>query len=48
MNLHRLDELYLPISDQTDSDDVWFQKYNMYSKMDGDTLYNELKPMLTD
>ncbi|WP_141539112.1 alpha/beta fold hydrolase [Bacillus cereus] len=48
MNLHRLDELYLPISDQTDSDDVWFHKYNMYSKMDGDTLYNELKPMLTD
>ena len=32
MNLHRLDELHLPISDQTDSDDVWFQKYNMYSK----------------
>ncbi len=25
MNLHRLDELHLPISDQTDSDDVWFQ-----------------------
>ncbi|WP_081257040.1 alpha/beta fold hydrolase [Bacillus wiedmannii] len=48
MNLHRLDELHLPISDQTDSDDVWFQKYNMYSKMDVDTLYNELKPILTD
>ena len=48
MNLHRLDELHLPISDQTDSDDVWFQKYNMYSKMDVDILYNELKPILTD
>lgn len=48
MNLHRLDELHLPISDQTDSDDVWFQKYNIYSKMDVDTLYNELKPILTD
>lgn len=48
MNLHRLDELHLPISDQTDSDDVWFQKYNIYSKMDVDTLYNELKPILTN
>ncbi|WJE26254.1 alpha/beta fold hydrolase [Bacillus cereus] len=48
MNLHRLDELYLPISDQTDSDDMWLQKYNTYSKMDVDTLYNELKPMLVD
>ncbi|AQY38187.1 alpha/beta hydrolase [Bacillus thuringiensis] len=48
MNLHRLDELHLPISDQTDSDDVWFQKYNMYSKMDVDTLYNELKSMLAN
>lgn len=48
MNLHRLDELFLPISDQTDSDDVWLQKYNTYSKMDVDTLYNELKPMLVD
>lgn len=25
MNLHRLDELHLPISDQTDSDDMWLQ-----------------------
>ncbi|ANP80832.1 alpha/beta hydrolase [Bacillus sp. B25(2016b)] len=48
MNLHRLDELHLPLSDQIDSDDVWFQKYNIYSKMDVDTLYNELKPILTD
>lgn len=48
MNLHRLDELHLPISDQTDSDDMWLQKYNTYSKMDVDTLYNELKPMLGD
>ncbi|MBE7103285.1 alpha/beta hydrolase [Bacillus cereus] len=48
MNLHRLDELHLPISDQTDSDDIWLQKYNTYSKMDVDTLYNELKPMLVD
>ncbi|MES5954374.1 alpha/beta hydrolase [Bacillus fungorum] len=48
MNLQRLDELHLPISDQTDSDDMWLQKYNTYSKMDGDMLYNELKPMLTN
>ncbi|HIE6632440.1 alpha/beta fold hydrolase [Bacillus luti] len=48
MNLHRLEELHLPISDQTDSDDMWLQKYNTYSKMDVDTLYNELKPMLGD
>lgn len=48
MNLHRLDELHLPISDQTDSDDMWLQKYNTYSKMDVDMLYNELKTMLAD
>ena len=48
MNLHRLDELHLPISDRTDSDDMWLEKYNTYSKMDVDTLYNELKPILTD
>ncbi len=48
MNLHRLDELHLPISDQTDSDDMWLEKYNTYSKMDVDILYNELKPILTD
>ena len=48
MNLHRLDELYLPISDQTDSDDMWLQKYHTYSKMDVNMLYNELKPMLAN
>ncbi|WP_392387760.1 alpha/beta hydrolase [Bacillus paranthracis] len=48
MNLHRLDELHLPISDQTDSDDMWLQKYNTYSKMDVDMLSNELKTMLAD
>ncbi|WDL93860.1 alpha/beta fold hydrolase [Bacillus sp. HNR-4] len=48
MNLHRLDELHLPISDQTNSDDMWLQKYNTYSKMDVDMLYNELKTMLAD
>ena len=47
MNLHRLDELHLPISDQTDSDDMWLKKYNTYSKMDVDMLSNELKPMLS-
>ncbi|MED0968471.1 alpha/beta hydrolase [Bacillus paramycoides] len=46
MNLHRLDELHLPISDQTDSDDIWLQKYHTYSKMDVDALYTELKPTL--
>ena len=48
MNLHRLDELHLPISDQTDSDGMWLQKYNTYSKMNVDMLSNELKPMLAD
>ncbi|MFK4412234.1 MULTISPECIES: alpha/beta hydrolase [Bacillus] len=48
MNLHRLDELHLPISDQTDSDDMWLQKYITYSKMDIDMLNNELKPILVD
>ncbi|MEB9506733.1 alpha/beta hydrolase [Bacillus anthracis] len=48
MNLHRLDELHLPISDQTNSDDMWLQKYNTYSKMDVDMLSNELKTMLAD
>ena len=48
MNLHRLDELHLPISDQTDSDDMWLQKYNTYSKMDVDMLSNELKTILAD
>ncbi|MGD6892169.1 alpha/beta fold hydrolase [Bacillus mobilis] len=48
MNLHRLDELCLPISDQTDSDDMWLQKYNTYSKMDVDMLTNELKPILIE
>ncbi|MED1091593.1 alpha/beta hydrolase [Bacillus paramycoides] len=46
MNLHRLDELHLPISDQTDSDDICLQKYHTYSKMDVDALYTELKPTL--
>ncbi|MGR3777752.1 alpha/beta fold hydrolase [Bacillus paramycoides] len=46
MNLHRLDELHLPISDQTDSDAIWLQKYHTYSKMDVDALYTELKPTL--
>ncbi|HHQ8914489.1 TPA: alpha/beta fold hydrolase [Bacillus cereus] len=48
MNLHRLDELHLPISDQTDSDDMWLQKYNTYSKMDVEMLSNELKTMLAN
>ncbi|HDR7895079.1 alpha/beta fold hydrolase [Bacillus pacificus] len=48
MNLHRLDELHLLISDQTDSDDMWLQKYNTYSKMDVDMLSNELKPILAN
>ncbi|MGG0459364.1 alpha/beta fold hydrolase [Bacillus mycoides] len=48
MNLHRLDELHLPVSDQTDSDDIWLQKYHNYSNMDADALYTELKPMLVN
>ncbi|CAH2465523.1 Alpha beta hydrolase [Bacillus mycoides KBAB4] len=48
MNLHRLDELHLPISDQTDSDDMWLQKYHTYSNMDADALYTELKPTLVN
>ncbi|MBG9629491.1 alpha/beta hydrolase [Bacillus thuringiensis] len=48
MNLHRLDELHLPISDQTDSDDMWLEKYNTYSKMDVDMLSNKLKSILAN
>ena len=48
MNLHRLDELHLPISDQTDSDDMWLQKYNTYSKMDVHMLSNALKHILAN
>ncbi|HDR7797990.1 alpha/beta hydrolase [Bacillus tropicus] len=48
MSLHRLDELHLPISDQTDSDDMWLQKYHTYSKMNVDMLYNELKSILVN
>ena len=48
MNLHRLDELHLPISDQTDSDNMWLEKYNTYSKMDVDMLSNKLKSILAN
>ncbi|PFN25913.1 alpha/beta hydrolase [Bacillus cereus] len=48
MNLHRLDELHLPISDQTESDDMWLEKYNTYSKMDVDMLSNKLKSILAN
>ncbi|EMK2593396.1 TPA: alpha/beta fold hydrolase [Bacillus cereus] len=48
MNLHRLDELHLPISDQTDSDDMWLKKYNTYSKMDVNMLSNKLKSILAN
>ncbi|KFN03630.1 alpha/beta hydrolase fold family protein [Bacillus clarus] len=43
MNLHRLDALDLPISDQTDSDEIWLQKYKSYSHMDPEALYTELQ-----
>ncbi|MEN1935277.1 alpha/beta hydrolase [Paenibacillus sp. 102] len=46
MDLHRLDDLDLPVSDQTDSDEVWLQKYIAYSNMDQHTLYTELQPVL--
>ncbi|HEB4950701.1 alpha/beta fold hydrolase [Bacillus cereus] len=48
MNLHRLDELHLPISDQTESDDMWLEKYNTYSKMDVNMLSNKLKSILAN
>ncbi|WP_243521482.1 alpha/beta fold hydrolase [Bacillus pseudomycoides] len=43
MNLHRLDELDLPISNQTDSDDIWLQKYRSYSNMNSESLRKELQ-----
>ncbi|MBY0595335.1 alpha/beta hydrolase [Bacillus bingmayongensis] len=46
MNLHRLDNLDLPISDKTDSDDMWLQKYRSYSTMDSDSLHAELQSIL--
>lgn len=48
MNLHRLDDLDLPVSNQTDSDEIWLQKYIAYSKMDQSTLYTELQPILSN
>ncbi|KEK24678.1 alpha/beta hydrolase [Bacillus gaemokensis] len=42
MNLHRLDDLDLPISDETDSDDMWLQKYMNYANMNSDSLHAEL------
>ncbi|EOP74045.1 hydrolase [Bacillus cereus VDM006] len=46
MNLHRLDELDLPISDQTDSDDIWLQKYRSYSNMNSESLRAVLQSTL--
>ncbi|HEK9102487.1 alpha/beta fold hydrolase [Bacillus pfraonensis] len=48
MDLHRLGDLDLPVSDQTDSDEIWLQKYIAYSKMDQSTLYTELQSMLSN
>lgn len=48
MNLHRLDDLDLPVSDKTDSDDMWLQKYRSYSNMDSDSLYAELQSILAN
>ncbi|PFK43890.1 alpha/beta hydrolase [Bacillus cereus] len=48
MNLHRLDDLDLPVSNQTDSDEIWLQKYIAYSKMDQSTLYTELQSTLSN
>ncbi len=41
MNLQRLDDLDLPVSNKTDSDDIWLQKYKSYSNMDSDSLHAE-------
>ncbi|MED1596320.1 MULTISPECIES: alpha/beta hydrolase [Bacillus] len=46
VNLHRLDELDLPTSDQTDSDDIWLQKYRDYSNMNAEALRAELDSTL--
>ncbi|MBC6974106.1 alpha/beta fold hydrolase [Bacillus sp. Xin] len=48
MDLHRLDDLDLPVSNQTDSDEIWLQKYIAYSKMDQNTLYVELQSILSN
>lgn len=47
MNLHRLDELHLPVSDEIDSDKKWFQKYTDYAAMTQAQLQQKLKPTLS-
>lgn len=47
MNLHRLDELYLPVSDETDSDEKWLQKYSDYAAMTQGELQQILQPALS-
>jgi len=47
VNLHKLDELVLPISDEINSDEHWIQKCEKYSKMSKNNLQKELHPSLT-
>lgn len=45
-NLHILDELELPVSDERYSDQVWLKKIQKYSVMKSNDLKRELNPML--
>lgn len=47
VNLHKLEELDLPILDEQDSDKAWIEKCQKYSSMNKDELKKELKPELT-
>jgi len=47
VNLHRLNELVLPVLDEKDSDDAWIEKCKKYSCMNSNELKKELKPELT-
>ncbi|CAM4320576.1 alpha/beta hydrolase [Bacillus manliponensis] len=47
MNLHRLDDLHLPISDETDSDEKWLQTYRDYAAMTQNELQHILQPTLS-
>lgn len=47
VNLHKLEELDLPILDEQDSDKAWNEKCQKYSSMNKDELKKELNPGLT-
>lgn len=47
VNLHRLNELELPVSDQIDSDEIWMNNCKHYSKMTSKQLIEELHPSIS-